>query len=178
MNRIELLALAVFAVSAYSQPGAVSQTVSFGPLVPGKAGTLATVTVPFVLPISKLMATSGYRVQALSSFVFTPSAPDAGGKSITAQDISVGISGVAATSMALGNTAITAGFDRDPAAAGGQTSLGELLGGRQVLQVGKVSTATLPASGGDLIVTVKLAVPSKFFTPGAFSGTITLIVTP
>jgi hypothetical protein len=134
--------------------------------------------VPFVLPISKLTATSGYHIQALSSFIFTPSAPAAGGKSVTAKDIGVGITGVA-SSIAMGSAAITTGFNQDPsAAAAGQASLDELLGGLQVLQVGKMSAATLPAAGGNVFVTLKLAVPAKFFTPGAFSGTITLIVTP
>jgi hypothetical protein len=179
MKRIAFVVLAVtaLATSAYSQSRFVSQTASFGPLVPGKAGTPATVTVPFVLPISKVTATSGYHIQALSSFVFTPSAPAAGGKSITAQDIGVGIAGVG-SSIAMGNTAIATGFEEQSPLPAGQASLGDLLAGRQVLQVGKMSAATLPAAGGNVSVTLKLAVPAKFFTPGAFSGTITLIVVP
>jgi hypothetical protein len=181
MKRIAfaVLAFAALGTSAYSQSKIVSQTASFGPLVPGKAGTPATVMVPFVLPISKLTATSGYHIQALSSFVFTPSAPEAGGKSVAAKDIGIGIIGLSSTAMALGNAAITTGFNQDPTApTTGQASLGDLLSGIQVLQVGKMPAVSLPASGGFLTMTLKLAVPKKFFTPGAFSGTVTLIVTP
>src|SRR4051794_23704930 len=48
------------------------RTASFGPVPSGKPGTPTTVMLPFRLPISRATAALGYRVRAVSSFVFTP----------------------------------------------------------------------------------------------------------
>ncbi len=170
-------------------PAAMAQSVSFGPLVPGKAGTPAAVLVPFHLTIAKATAAAGYGVTAVSTFVFMPAAPSAGGRSITAADIGVGISEVSSTLGANGNPVIATGFDYDPAAvrgahgsstltgaASGRASLADLLFNREVLRAAKFSGGSVPSGGGDLTLNVKIAVPTQFFTPGSFSGTITLSV--
>jgi len=171
-----------------NQPPTVSQTASFGPVIPGRLGTPAAVLVPFRLPISKATAMLGYRVTASASFAFTPTAPEAGGKSVTAADIGVGITSVSSTLGGNGNAVIDSGFAYDPAAAkaasgssaftgatNGRATLADLIPGREVLRAGKAA-GVIPVTGGDLTVTVTIAVPTQFFTPGSFSGTVTLIV--
>jgi hypothetical protein len=186
-----LLALSVVALGSgeaaqatNQQAGFASQTASFGPVVPGGSGVPASVTVLFSLPISRSTGELGYRVTAISSFAFTPSMPAAGGKSVTAADLLVGVSDVYSSLGGGSNAAIAAGFNYDPSAirvaggtsaATGRPTLADLLPGREILRAAK-STGAIPASGGTLNVSVRLAVPNQFFTPGSFSGTISLIV--
>lgn len=169
----------------------VTQTASFGPLVPGQAGAPATVQVPFRVPLAQAMLASGFKVLATSTFVFTPSAPSDGGKSITASSVGLGITGVSSTLASQGAFTVARGFDYDPVAAQatgkskafagaayGQATLADLVTSREVLRAARVSGGKAPTGGTDLIVNFKIAVPSQFFTPGSFSGTITLIVSP
>ncbi|MEO8660354.1 MAG: hypothetical protein ABI693_17930 [Bryobacteraceae bacterium] len=173
-----------------NQPALASQTESFGPVVPGKLGAPATVMVPFRLPISRAIAVLGYRVTAISSFVFVPSIPAAGAKSVTASDLLVGITNVSSTLGASSRAVIATGFDYDPTSVRGvpdahtfsvaatvRATLADLLLGREILHAERSTTAAaLPAAGGNLTFSVGIAVPNHFFTPGSFSGTISLIV--
>jgi hypothetical protein len=174
--------------AAKGQPALATQTVSFGPVVPGRLGAPASVTVPFSLPISRATAVLGYRVTAISSFAFTPAAPAAGGKSVTAADLLVGVTSVSSTLGGSSSAAIATGFDYDPTAvraaggtsavsgaATGRATLADLLPGREILRAEKTTAGAMPASGGTLTVSVRIAVPTQFFTPGSFSGTISLI---
>lgn len=168
-----------------------AQTASFGPLGPGKSGMAAAVLVPFSLSIPEASVANGYHIRAVSSFAFSPTAPSAGGKSLTAADIGVGIIGMSSLlgANANGYMAMSPGFNYDPAvsrggsgtnpypgAARGRANLADLLGGQDIVQVGPVLTRDIPADGDQLTLSVKIAVPTQFFTPGGFSGTITLIV--
>lgn len=172
-----------------SQSGAAFQTAYFGPLSPGKVGTPSAVALPFHLSISDATAARGYRATAVSSFTFTPATSAAGGKTITAADIGVGVVGASSTFGALGNAVIATGLDYDPSAVSGNSkasrnagaiaeraTLADLLSGREIVRIGKVHPGTVPPGQGDLILTVKVAVPTQYFTPGSFSGSITLIV--
>jgi hypothetical protein len=170
------------------QPVLATQTASFGPVVPGRLGAPAAVMVPFRLPISQAAAL-GYRVTAVASFVFTPAMPAAGGKSVTAADLLVGITSVSSTLGANNNAVIATGFDYDPAAVRGaagtgafwgagteRATLADLLPGREILRAGRSTAGEISAAGGNLTFGIKIAVPNQFFTPGSFSGTISLIV--
>jgi hypothetical protein len=174
---------------AAHQPALTMQTASFGPVVPGKLGTPSTVVVPFNLPISRAIAALGYGVTAVSSFIFTPTMPAAGGKSIAATDLLVGVAGVSSTLSATSSAAIATEFDYDPTAvssarrtstssgaASGRATLADLLPSRQILRAGRSTAGAIPAGGGDLTFNLRIAVPTQFFTPGSFSGTITVIV--
>jgi hypothetical protein len=169
-----------------NQPALLTQTASFGPVVPGKAGATAAVVVHFSLPISQATAALGYHVTAISSFVFTPSMRTAGGKSVTAADLLIGITNVSSTLGASKSVAIATGFDYDPATGASGTgaipgvnaqrpTMADLLPGREILRAGR-TTAGVPAAGGNLTFSLGIAVPTEFFTPGSFSGTVNLTV--
>ncbi len=190
--------IAVAAMIAFSVPGhgrssvaartgVVMQAVSFGSVVPVGLGRPAIVAMPFRMSIPSAMVARGYRLSAVSNFVFTPSAPAGGGKSITASDVGVGIAGISSGLGSRADMAIAAGFDYDPAsaqgtnrstayagAAAGRANLADLLAGREVLRAGRISGGSLGNGNADLTLTVKLAVQPQFLTPGGFSGTITL----
>ena len=192
---IALAAMFAFTVSGYGRSGSkkgnaavVTQTGSFGSLVPTGFGAPAIVSLPFRLSIPKAMAARGYRLNASSNFVFSPSRPADGGKSLSASDVGVGIAGIASTLGANADIAVSEGFDYDPAvarrangsshyagAAAGRANLADLLAGRDILRVGKIPPGILKEEPVDLTLTVTLAVQSEFLTPGGFSGTITLI---
>jgi len=182
-----ILLAALLARSAHSEgpviqtgPSApVAQTIQFGPLVQGPAGMPPSISLPFRLPVSSAVAAAGYRITAYSTFVFTPRVSVAGGKTLAASDIGVGIINVISP-PGTGSAAIVGGFDYDPGAVtrpyagatAGQATLADVSSGRDIMQVGKVSKA----SQGDLSVTVKIAVPMQYFTPGSFTGSMTLAV--
>jgi len=124
------------AQEARQQPAFATQMASFGPVVPGALGAPASVTLIFSLPISQPTAALGYRVTGISSFVFTPTVPAAGGKSVTAADLLVGITSVSSSPGASSNVAIAAGFNYDPAAirgAGGTNAVSGAATGRATL---------------------------------------------
>jgi len=196
---IAVLAMAVFSVSGHGQgtglparpSGAVSSTAYFGPLTPGKVGTPASVVLPFSLPVAATTAAKGYRVTAVSNFVFTPSANAGGGKSITAADIGIGVVSVSPATGFAGNASVAAGFDYDPGAAAvsgvtkngaqsgvafGRATLGDLQSGRDIVRVGTSATGKNSPAMGQLDLSLKVAVPTQYFTPGSFSGSVTLRV--
>jgi hypothetical protein len=99
----------------------------------------------------------------------------------------VGVIGV--SSLLGGNATVVPGFDYDPrgvragggmnpfpGAAVGRANLADLLVGRDVIEVNRALAGGVPAQGDELTILVNIAVPAQFFTPGGFSGTITLIV--
>jgi hypothetical protein len=165
-----------------------AQPTSFGPIVPGRVGAPAAVVVHFSLPISQAIVALGYHVTAISNFIFTPSVRAAGGKSVTAADFLVGITNVSSTLGAGRSVAIAAGFDYDPATVKGasgpgtlsgvytqRATMADLLPGREILRAAR-STAGVPTAGESLTFSLGIAVPTEFFTPGSFSGTVNLIV--
>ncbi len=164
---------------------ALIQAATFGPLVP-HGSRAATLSLPVHLSIPLRAASRGYRVSAVASLVVTPAT--SGGKSLTAADIGVGILSVSSARGA-NTVAIAPGFDYDPAAvsgkngaapytgaATGRAALTDLLSGREILRAEKMPGGRHPANPVDLDLTFKLAVVPQFFSPGSFSGTITLTV--
>ena len=106
---------------------------------------------------------------------------------MAASDIGIGIVDVSWAQGMSGNATIEAGFDYDPAArensfrgpAGGPSAgatLADVLSPRQVIRVDKIPVKAAPRGASELTVTLKLAARGQYTTPGAFSGTITLIV--
>jgi len=178
------------ASSAKSDLLVATQTASFGPLIPGGAGGPPIIVLPIRLSIPQSTATRRYRISAVSSFSFMPAAPAAGGKTISASDIGIGVTGVT-TPTGNPRPSISAGFDYDPStvgrgkggsspytgAANGRATLADLTQSREILQVDQMPVANVPGGNTDLTVTMKLAVQPQFFTPGAWSGAITLIAT-
>ena len=175
--------------AAKKQMDPATQTASFGPVVPGAPGAPAAVVVPFRLSISRATAALGYRVTAVSSFAFTAATSAAGGKSVTPADLLVGITGVSSTLGTGANTSISTGFDYDPTAVTGtgginsltgtaaaRATVADLVSGRELLRSGKITSDSIPAAGGDLTFSLRIAAPNQFFTPGSFTGTITVIV--
>ncbi|HUQ90223.1 MAG TPA: hypothetical protein VM120_01000 [Bryobacteraceae bacterium] len=165
---------------------AVTRSASFGSLVPLGLGAPSIVAVPFRLSIPSALAVRGYRLTAVSNFVFSPSRPADGGKSIAASDIGVGLAGITLTG-ANTDLAVTPGFDYDPAAvrgangsshyagaAAGRANLADLMPGRDILRVGRIPAGSVRGTA-DLNLTLKLVVQPQFLTPGGFSGMITLV---
>jgi hypothetical protein len=186
-----LLTALVVTISSFGQTprkpaagsAAISQTVSFGLADLIRTGTPATVILPFSVTIPKTMAAGGYGLSASASFRFVPAAPDRGGRSITASDIGIGIAGIASAAGLVNAPHIAAGFEQDPSAnrgnsrgglANGQPTLADLLSAREILRMDKSSQASIPDGGTDLQITLKVALPSKYFTPGSFSANLTV----
>src|SRR6266567_652628 len=124
-------------------------TARFGPMVPGRSGAQMSVVVPVRLSIPSATATRGFVVSALSNFNFSPTAPRAGGQTMAASDIGIGIIDVSWTQGISGNATIEAGFGYDPAARddsvrgplGGtsaRATLADVLSPRQVIRVDKI----------------------------------------
>jgi hypothetical protein len=158
-------------------------------MVPGGVGAASVVALPFHLSIPQATAAHGYEVTAVSNFVFTPTASAAGGKTIAASDVGVGITAISSTSGPNSAMTISAGFDYDPAtvngtngsspytgAVNGRATLSDLLPGRIVLKI--IPAGLLTGGTAALSLTVKMAAQPQFLTPGGFSGTVTLVATP
>ena len=150
------------------QPAGLSaQTASFGPLLPGKMGTPTAVRLAFQLAIPGTAAVKGYRVHAVSSFTFTPSVQNDGGRDVTAKDVGVEIESVTST---MGGTVSTAAT-----MFGGKATLANFLTSPEIARI-PGSAGRVPATGVTLTLNLKIAVPSQYFTPGGISGTVTLFV--
>jgi len=156
---------------------------TFGLLSPGAAPSQSILPIRLAVPAS--LAGKGYKILAVGDFNFSASAPAAGGASVSAGDIGLG---VALSSEAVGNAAIgvSEGFGYDPltggasgrssypGAAKGRANFADLLTTHEIVRVGKHAVSEIGSE--ELIVILKLATQPQFLTPGKFSGTITLIV--
>ena len=182
-----LLVLSLLPQGVAATPPAVVRTGTFGPLVV-LGSEMTKFAVPMRLSIPRAAAARGYAISATGTFTFTPSYSDAGGKPVTPADIGVGFPGLSLTLP--GESVNTApGFDYDPGlvevvngkspftgAAMGRATLADLLIGREILRVSHTAHGgSVPA--GDLDLVLKFAVKPQYFTPGSFSGAITLTVT-
>ena len=165
------------ATAAVAAPQA--QTASFGTLVPGPTGGPVTVTMPYTLSIPAVFAAKGFRVNATGSCSFLPSAPAAGGKTISESDIGIGI---VTTSTAPG-LSIAPGMNYDPGAvkgangkpmyagaSSGKATMADLRAGFDILRGDKA-----PA-GNQLNVSLRVATVPQFTTPGSLSCQIILAV--
>jgi len=162
-----------------------TETVRFGPMVPGRSGAPMSVVLPVSLSISSATAARGFGVSVLSDFSFAPTSPASGGTTMTASDIGIGVIDVSWASGLSGIVTVAAGFDRDPVASANgfrplgssqvRATLADLKSPREVVRVEKIPVkSTLRVA--ELRLTLKLAARGQYLTPGTFSGTITLVV--
>jgi hypothetical protein len=118
---------------------------------------------------------------------------EAGGSTISASDIGVGITSITAASNVDMPRAdlIAPGFAYDPAGvvatngltpfggvATGQATLGDLATGRKILNGNRIAPNINngPASVNYLTVTMKFAVLPQYFTPATFAALVTLTI--
>src|ERR1035437_7752220 len=168
--------------------GTLAGTVAYGSLTPGNTTAATPGQVQFRLRSSNA---TGYRVDASATFTPAPTAPVAGGVTIAASDIGVGI-----TSITLGANVITprtdtilAGFGYDPTtvvastgvtpyvgAASGQATLADLSASKTILSGPRIDTATDLTTPDYLTVTMKFGLVPQYFTPCNFTAVITLTI--
>ncbi len=168
----------------------LAATAAFGSLTPGKSATPVSTQVQFRLR-SKL--NTGYRVDAQTTFTTTLNAAAAGGSTMSARDIGVGITSIVAASGASLPRAdvISTGFNYDPStksavngltpfsgAASGQATLADLSASTKILSGNRIAPNINTGSGTTnyLTVTMKFAVVPQYFTPANFSAVVTLTI--
>jgi hypothetical protein len=198
-------AVAVFAILALggvghaqriqnTSDGTLSATLNFGTLTPGLSNTPASTSVQFRLRSSN---TTGYHVRVNSAtLTATPTSSTAGGTTISASDIGVGITAVTTAPGFNGisprSDVIATGFNYDPAAvtatnglspyvgmASGQATLQDVINNPNVkiLSGNRIhSNTTATGTTNYLTVTLRFGVLRQFVTPANISGTITLEV--
>jgi len=130
------------------------------------------------------MALRGYRIAATGSFVFHPSVSTAQGRSIAATDFIIGVGTVTEIAGASPNVTINPGFEKDPITAFGRVNNGQPAGyktvadlqrGVDLLRSEKLPATKVPQTGSEIGLTVRIAVRPQYFTPGNYSGTISLM---
>jgi hypothetical protein len=171
----------------------LAATVPLGSLTPGTSNTPQSAQVQFRLRSRRSTASGGYRVDAQANFVPTTLAVVAGGSTISASDIGVGITSVVpAASVDVPRADLIApGFGYDPGTVlavngltpftgvvGGQATLADLSASRKILNGNRIGANinTGAASTNFLTVTMKFAVVPQYFTPANFSALITLTI--
>ena len=165
-------------------------TAPFGTLTPSLSPTPASTQVQFRL---RSKNNAGYRVDGQASFSTTLLAVAAGGATVSASDVGVGITSIIAAAGAdLPRTdVISSGFNYDPGtksavngltpftgAASVQATLADLAGSTKILSGNRIA-ANINTGGGTtnyLTVTMKFAVVPQYFTPANFSSVITLTI--
>jgi len=128
-----------------------------------------SVVLPVSLAIPSATAARGFGVRVLSDFSFTPTSPAAGGKTMTASDIGIGIIDVAWGPGLNGSATIAAGFDYDPAvngnnrfgplgnSDGARATLADLSSLREVVHVEKIPVKAASQTLVELRLSLKLA---------------------
>ena len=185
-------------ISALAQNDRVTNTADavlvasagLGTLTPGSSATPVATQVQFRV---RSRQAAGYRVDCQASFTTTLLAAAAGGATVSAGDVGVGITTVTPASGVLlpRSDVISAGFNYDPStrsavngltpftgAALGQATLADLAAGVKILSGNKVAN-TISTGGGTtnyLTVTMKFAVVPQYFTPANFSSVLTLTI--
>ena len=166
---------------------ALAAAAPFGTLTPGTSNTPQSVQVQFRLRSRRSTASGGYRVDAQANFVPVTVASTAGGSTISASDIGVGITSIlpaANTDMPRADL-VAPGFGYDPAAVlavngltpfsgagAGQATLADLNASRKILNGNRIA-ANINIGGATtnyLTVTMKFAVVPQYFTPANFSA--------
>ena len=177
--------------------GTLTATLAFGTLTAGTSNTPDSQTIQFRIRGNN---PSGYNLRVQSA-TFTPTAsePAAGGDTISASDVGIGVISITPAPNFSGisprNDVIAAGFAYDPAAVQATNGLTpfsglsgsparatvqdlisgpntRLLGGNRIHVNENVNGTN--ATTNYLTVTLRVAVLRQYFTPATFSGTITL----
>ena len=203
MHRIvaAILVLASVGPDAFAQIHRVTNTANvtladtapFATLTPGTSSTPMSAQVQFRLRSRRATATGGYRVDAQANFVPVTVAPLAGGSTISASDIGVGITSIVpAANVDMPRADLIApGFGYDPAsvlavngltpftgAIAGQATLADLNASRKILNGNRIAANVNigAATVNYLTVTMKFAVVPQYFTPANFSALVTLTI--
>jgi hypothetical protein len=168
----------------------LTATAAFGTLTPGTSATPISTQVQFRL---RSRQAGGYRIDGQATFTTTLNAAVAGGTTVSASDIGVGITSIlpAAGADLPRADVISAGFSYDPStksavngltpftgAASGQATLADLSASRKLLSGNRIA-ANINTGGGTtnyLTVTMKFAVVPQYFTPANFSSVVTLTI--
>ena len=168
--------------------GTLAGTVAYVSLIPGQTTAVTPGQVQFRL---RSTVATGYRVDASATFTPTPTAPVAGGVTIAASDIGVGITSItlAANVYTPRTDTIPFGFDYDPTtavastgvtpylgAASGQATLADLSGLRTILSGPRIAPGAGLVNPNYLTVTMKFGLLPQYFTPCTFTATITLTI--
>ena len=169
--------------------GVLTAIVALGTLTPAKTTSVNSASVQFRVRCKQAV---GYRLDASATFAVINTGLPAGGNSISASDIGVGISSIVyASGVDFPRTdTIASGFNYNPAsvsASNGLTPFGGMASGRATL-ADLVSRSVKLLSGPRIDhqannsnadyyqVTMTFGVLPQYFTPGTFSGVITLTV--
>ena len=169
--------------------GTLAGAVAFGTLTPAHTTAPTSGQIQFLLRNSN---TRGYHVDASATFTPTTTGAVAGGATIAASDIGVGITSIIAASGVITprTDAILYGFGYDPTtavastgvtpylgAASGQATLADLLASKMILSGPRIDTVTNLTTPDYLTVTMKFGLLPQYFTPGSFTAIITLTIT-
>ena len=169
--------------------GTLAGAVAYGSLTPAHTTAMTSGQVQFLLRNSNAQ---GYHVNATAAFTPTTTAPVAGGLTIAATDIGVGITSIvpAANVITPRTDAILSGFGYDPTtvvastgvtpylgAASGQATLSDLLATKKILSGPRIATVINLTTPDYLTVTMKFGLLPQYFTPGSFTAVITLTIT-
>lgn len=172
---------------------AMAAIAPFGTLTPGTSNAPQSTQIQFRLRSRRATVPGGYRVDAQANFVPTTVAPTAGGSTISASDIGVGITSILpAASVDMPRADLVApGFGYDPAAVlavngmtpftgagAGQATLADLIASRKILNGNRIAANVNigAATTNFLTVTMTFAVVPQYFTPANFSALITLTI--
>ena len=169
----------------------LSLSIPFASLTPGTSMTPASTQLQFRVRDSN---STGYHVTASASFSAAASASVAGGNTIAASDIGIGITSLAnASNVATPRTdTITAGLNYNPGSVtatngltpytgigSGKATLADIIAspGIKILSGPKIANSQSPNNPNNWItVTITFGLLGQFFTPATFSGTLTLTI--
>jgi hypothetical protein len=180
---------AIAQILTNSSDGVLTATIPFGTLTPGTSSTPSSTQVQFRI---RSNADTGYRIRASAVFNVIPTGVPAGGSTISASDIGVGISSlVVEPSVKTPRTdTIAAGFNYNPATvpavngmspytgmASGKATLADMLANPNmtILSGPKITNNQgLNSPTNFITVTITFGLVGQFFTPSTLSGILTL----
>lgn len=164
----------------------LAAVLAFGTLTPGTSNGPSSMQAQFRL---RNKHGTGYRLDAVATFTPATTAPVAGGATISAGDIGVGITSITAASGVLQprSDVIAAGFNYDPSAvtatngltpftgaASGMGTLADLATSTKILSGNRIDNTIALNPTDFLTVTMTFAVLPQYFTPATFSAIVTL----
>ena len=168
--------------------GTLAASAAFGSMTPAKTTAATSRQVQFRL---RSKDATGYHVNATATFTPTTTGAVAGGTTISASDIGVGITSIAkAAGVNTPRTdTILSGFSYDPSAvtastgvtpylgaALGQATLADLSTSKKLLSGPQIDTVSDFGTADYLTVTMKFGLVPQYFTPGSFTAVVTLTI--
>jgi hypothetical protein len=170
--------------------GTLSASIPFGSLTPGKTTAVSSSQIQFRIRDN---SNSGYHVTASAVFSASTLAAAAGGSTIAASDIGIGITSLVDGSSVLTprTDTINSGFNYNPATVGapngttpytgmssGMATLQDIISNPVTVLSGPriASSQNLNTANNAITVTITIGILGQFFTPATFSGTLTLTI--